>query len=129
MPQFCSDCGAKLSDENATFCTSCGASQAETPEVGKTYNWKSLVTGMAIGLTAILIGYYAILALYTIRIYSVLGSSYSIGEMRSLCSDSLMNEIGNSICSQNDAYFYIGWAFVALMMLGGVYILGFRTKL
>ena len=126
MPKFCSDCGAKLLDENAKFCASCGAPQTRTEpqKVVKKYNRG----GIVVGFITIFIGLIAIFTLYASPIYNILGNRYSIAEIQSLCSNPAINYIGGSVCSENAFFFNIGWIFALFMILGGIYEIYYAMK-
>ena len=85
MTKYCSECGEKLNDENASFCPQCGARVNEDTKVEK--NNKSLILGLV-----------AIVVVLIIAIGFVTGGFALFGESTSilLISESPVSNSGNA---------------------------------
>jgi len=68
----------------------------------------------------VIIGILVIAALYTIPIYHIMGSSYSISAIASLCENPIISLLGGSQCQIYKMYFYIGWIVGIVLVAWGL---------
>jgi hypothetical protein len=84
-------------------------------------NAKHSSDGTLVGIIAIIIGISVLGALYLFPFVTILGSSFSIAQLNTYCSNSLINAVFSANCNQYSFYFYGGWVVSGLLLIAGIY--------
>ena len=78
-------------------------------------------TNTVLGIIAVIAGISIVGALYLFPVVTILGTPFTIVQIKSYCSNSLVSAIFRAQCGQLSLFFYLGWLVSGIFIIAGIY--------